>query len=220
METTMHFIIGVDAHCTDSPCGTLTQVVIDPVARVVTHLIVEPKHRSGLGLLVPVDLVESADTLIQLSCTKTEFDRLGRAEETHFLPGSARSYADYQTHETAVWPYYSVSGVVPDDVSRLGIGNLSTPVVYDTLPDGDVEIRRGDPVIATDGDIGRVQGLVIDTATRHVTHILLQEGHLWGRKEVVIPISAVLSANEGIKLNLTKDQVSDLDPVQLDHPDR
>jgi len=222
MEETMHFNIGVDACCSDSLCGTVTQVVIDPLARVVTHLVVEPKHRSGLGRLVPLDLVESADAEVKLSCTKAEFDRLDGAEETHFLPGSARSYGDYQANETALWPYYSLGAMAPAGVGGvgLGMGNLSTPVVYDTLPAGEVEIRRGDPVIATDGDIGRVQGLVIDTGSRHVTHILLDEGHLWGRKEVAIPIAAVVSANEGIKLNLTKDQVADLEPVEVGHPDR
>ena len=44
---------------------------------------------------------------------------------------------------------------------------------------------------ATDGDIGRVQGLVIDAKTRQVTHVLLQEGHLWGQRELAIPIGAV-----------------------------
>lgn len=222
MEETMQFNIGVDACCTDSTCGTVTQVVIDPLARVVTHLVVEPEHRSGLGRLVPLDLVESAGDEVKLRCTKADFDRLDRAEETHFLPGTARSYGDYRANETALWPYYSLGDADPAGLGGvgLGMGNLSIPVVYDTLPAGDVQIRRGDPVLATDGHIGRVQGLVIDTASRHVTHILLQEGHLWGRKEVAIPIAAVVGAQEGIELNLTKDQIADLEPVEVGHPDR
>ena len=70
---------------------------------------------------------------------------------------------------------------------------------------------------ATDGDIGRVQGLVIDPGSRHVTHVLLQEGHMWGRKEVAIPMSAVTSVDDGIRLNITKQQVKDLPPVDIDH---
>jgi hypothetical protein len=37
-----------------------------------------------------------------------------------------------------------------------------------------------------------------------VTHALLGEGHLWGRKEVAIPISAVTKVENGIWLNLTR----------------
>ena len=39
--------------------------------------------------------------------------------------------------------------------------------------------------------IGKVEGLVIEPTHGHVTHVLLQEGHLWGRKEVAIPIGSV-----------------------------
>jgi sporulation protein YlmC with PRC-barrel domain len=81
-----------------------------------------------------------------------------------------------------------------------------------------VEVRRGEHVHATDGEIGLVQGLVIDRRSHHVTHVLLQEGHLWGRKEVAIPISAVTGAGDGIRLNITKQQVRDLPPMDIDHP--
>ena len=40
---------------------------------------------------------------------------------------------------------------------------------------------------------------------------------MWGRKEVAIPISAVSGADDGIRLNLTKDGVRDLPPVDIDH---
>ncbi len=74
-------------------------------------------------------------------------------------------------------------------------------------------------VHATDGEIGQVEGLVIDPRNRHVTHVLLQEGHLWGRKEVAIPISAVTGVEDGIRLSITKHEVQDLPPVDIDHPD-
>jgi len=46
------------------------------------------------------------------------------------------------------------------------------------------------------------------------THVLLQEGHLWGRKKVAIPSSAVIGSNHvGIRLSLTKEQVAELPPV-------
>ncbi len=100
----------------------------------------------------------------------------------------------------------------------LGPGNSSLPVKYDRVPLGEVTIRRGDPVHATDGDIGKVQGLVMDPVDRHVTHILLQEGHIWDREEVAIPISAVIAMESGIRLSLTKEQVKDLPSVDVaDH---
>jgi hypothetical protein len=48
--------------------------------------------------------------------------------------------------------------------------------------------------------------------------VLLREGHLWGHKEVAIPISAVTGVDDGIRLNITKQQVENLPPVDIDHP--
>jgi hypothetical protein len=99
-------------------------------------------------------------------------------------------------------------------------GMDATPrhVVHDSVPLGEVSVRRGEHVHATDGDIGTVEGLVVDP-DRRVTHVLLQEGHLWGRKDVAIPIGAVIGVDGGVRLNITKQDVKDLPPVELDHPD-
>ena len=84
-------------------------------------------------------------------------------------------------------------------------------VTYDTLPSGEVAVRGGDHVHATDGGIGQVQGLVIDSGSHQVTHVLLQEGHVFGRKVVAIPVGAVTGAGEnGIQLNITRQQVREL----------
>lgn len=72
-------------------------------------------------------------------------------------------------------------------------------------------MRGGEHVHATDGNIGQIQGLVIDSAGHQVTHVFLQEGHVLGRKEVAIPIGALTGGNENsIQLNITKQQVKDL----------
>ena len=45
--------------------------------------------------------------------------------------------------------------------------------------------------------------------------MLLQEGHLWGRKDVAIPIKAVSRVGETIRLNISKQEVQDLPPVDF-----
>jgi sporulation protein YlmC with PRC-barrel domain len=60
MAGTEQFMIGAEASCTDGPCGKLTRVVVDPVARAVTHLVVGPNHEPGAARLVPVDMVDAA----------------------------------------------------------------------------------------------------------------------------------------------------------------
>jgi hypothetical protein len=53
-----------------------------------------------------------------------------------------------------------------------------------------------------------------------VTHVLLKEGHLWGHKEVAIPFDKIARFDDGIRLNITKQQVKDLPPVDSDHSNR
>jgi len=66
-ETTP-FTIG-PASCTDGACGKVTRVVVDPIARAITHLVVEPKHGHGISRLVPLGLVDAAAGEIRLRCT-------------------------------------------------------------------------------------------------------------------------------------------------------
>ena len=46
--------------------------------------------------------------------------------------------------------------------------------------------------------------------------MLLQEGHLWGRKQVAIPIASVTKVDDQVRVNLTKDEIRDLPPVDVD----
>jgi sporulation protein YlmC with PRC-barrel domain len=222
MAETTPFTIGTEVSCSDGACGELSRVVVDPVARAVTHLVVEPKHDPGFGRLVPLDLVDATAAGIRLRCTMAEFDKLGPAEETKFIPGGTGS-VDYAEGEVLSWPYYGLGmgGGLVAPAGGLGVdmADIGQTVIYDKIPLGEVSVSRDQPVHATDGNIGRVQGLIIDPRDHHVTHVLLQEGHLWGRKEVAIPISAVSRVdNDGIQLSMAKAGVQDLPPVDIDHP--
>jgi len=199
-----HFSIGVSARCSDGECGTVVRVVIDPVARKLTHIVVEPKHRQGLGRLVPLELVSSSNGDVKLHCSVDEFEKLDVAEETDFLPGTA-------------YEGYGGEFVLPLPYLPLGPGSTTLPITYDKLPLGEVGVRRGVRVHATDGEIGRVQGLVIDPADRCVTHVQLQEGHLWGREEVAIPISAICEFEPEVRLSVTKQEVRGLPSVDIAH---
>jgi sporulation protein YlmC with PRC-barrel domain len=221
MGDTTQFTIGTGVSCSDGPIGKLSRVIVDPVAEALTHLAVEPEHRPDLGRLVPLDLVDASAGEIRLRCTKAEFANLDPAEDTQIIPASD-GYGGYGAGQIGYMPYYGLEGggmAVPGVGG--GAGSIAPQVVAtDSVPLGEVEIRRGESVQATDGDIGRVQGLVIDPGSRHVTHVLLQEGHLWGKKEVAIPISAVASTRDGIQLTITKEQVGDLPPVDASHPEK
>jgi sporulation protein YlmC with PRC-barrel domain len=102
---------------------------------------------------------------------------------------------------------------------RRGEPEALPQVTADYVPPGAVDIRRDLTVYATDDEIGQVQGLLVDPGRHQVTHVLLQAGHMPGRKEVAIPIDAVTKIGTLIiHLSLTRHQVKNLPPVDIDHP--
>ena len=194
MAAETEFTIGAKASCTDGPCGEVTRLIIDPAARTVTHLVIKPEHEAGRARLVPLDLVDTAAGEITLRCTLAEFGQLERAEETDLVEGRA-------------------SGLGPaGERAPMGIPKATRTVVEEIVPLGEIQVRPGEPVHALDGEIGHVQGCLLD-ADHRLTHVLLKEGHFWGRKEVAIPASAVTGLEDGIRLSLTRKQVEDLPPA-------
>jgi sporulation protein YlmC with PRC-barrel domain len=207
----MIFRIGADASCTDGACGQVSRVIVNPVAREVTHLAVDPKHRRGPGRLVPVDLVDTTTGQIQLRCTLAEFQTLQPAEVTESVPdldptGHVRQRVQnprLTRPAGEVWLNRD-----PDEP------DAPQEVTVDSVPSGEVAVHRGLTVCATDGEMGQVQGLVVEPDGRLVTHVLLQERHMLSRKEVAIPVGAVTKIGTLlIHLSLTKHQVEDLPPA-------
>jgi sporulation protein YlmC with PRC-barrel domain len=190
MAEETEFAMGATASCADGPGGKVSRVIIDPATETVTHLVIEPKHRLGVGRLVPLDLVDTTAGDIRLRCTVEEFGTLEPAQEMEL-----------------------VDDVIGGLNVTMGVTSPVQAVLQDVVPLGEADVDRGEPVHALDGEIGRVQGLLVDPDDHRVTHVLLQEGHLWGRKKVSIPVSAVTGVENGIQLSLTKKQVEDLPPA-------
>src|SRR6516162_10979067 len=189
------FTIGARASCTDGHCGEVRRLIIDPVTETVTHLVIRPGLRHGPARLVPVDLTGTATGEIRLRCTLAEFENLDPAEETVMVDETGMGIS-------------TMSGGLP-----MGMPEAPPFVVQDVVPVGETQVSPGDPVHALDGEIGQVHGFLVDPGDHRVTHVLLREGHLWGRKEVAIPLSAVTGVDAGIRLNLTKEQVEKLPPI-------
>jgi hypothetical protein len=190
--------IGAEVSCDDGVCGNIDRVVLDPVRRNLTHLVIATNHRHHLDRLVPIELVDSADEAVLLHCSPAEFEQLADAEETELIKGADGGDWGYEPSQRLSLPYFGLGRSGPElgtagmeGLGLAGAGALPESITYDKVPMGEVEVRRGQHVITIDGPIGRVRGLVIDPADYHVTHVLLEHGHLWGEKEVAIPISAV-----------------------------
>jgi hypothetical protein len=204
-------VIGNEALCSDGYRGEVRAVVIDPAARTVTHVVVEPDGRVGLARLVPLDLVDAASGQLRLRCTETEFKSLDAAEET---------LAEFAVGQTVpvqlLAPGWRGTGEPAEDGSE--ILRIPEKETIDVVPEGEVEEHGGDHVHAADGDTGQVRAFQLDPDSGELTHLLLREGHAWGRRDVAIPFDAVTGFDGGISLSLTRKQIRELPAVDVEHP--
>jgi hypothetical protein len=209
------FTLGAAASCSDGSCGQVIRTILNPATRTVTHLVIEPRHHPESGRLVPVELVAAGVGEITLTCSLAEFDALEPAEEIDLIEGI--DYGDGYGAPGAVMGYGNVGSLgVGASASGMDLAMGPGPIITsDNVPEGETEVVRHEHIHATDGEIGRLKGFAVDPADHRVTHVLVREGHLWGRKEVAIPVSAVTSLDDGIWLNLTKKQVEQLPPRSL-----
>lgn len=227
MSKTQLFLLGADVRCADKESGKLTSLVVSPGDDVVTHLVVEAARKEIPARLVPLDLVDSersgsAGSQIQLRCSVAEFEWLDPAEATYSYPEDQGSQVRPGTSE-ASWPEYAPPGLLGGPglpPHRGGEGQESTvDIVPDRLP-GEEEVARGQHAHAKDGEIGHIQGIAVDSATGRVAFVLLRTGHLWNRKAVLIPRSAVAAVDaDGFHLDITTQQVHDLPAADLERLD-
>jgi sporulation protein YlmC with PRC-barrel domain len=174
----MEFPLGVEVHCSDGRCGRSTHVILNPTTEQITHLVVRERRPSSVERLVPVMLVsKTASEVILLDCTLEEFAALEPFNQTEFVYGDLPHHAT-DPSLTLLWPYAVPAKRVVDEKIR-------------PIPPGELAVRRGARVQATDGQVGRVDEFVVDPETGYITHLCLRGGRLLGDKGVCVPVADI-----------------------------
>jgi sporulation protein YlmC with PRC-barrel domain len=216
----MRLDLGSPVRCTDDAFGELADVVIDPETRRVTHLVVQPHQRDEQARLVPVDRAragETSDATISLGCTVAEMSEFELVRESAYLRLGEVPVEDPDWDVGIEEPLALPSSTGMDG---LGAGAIDVDphvmLSYDRIPMGEVEIRRASSVTSADGHhLGHVDGFVLD-GEQQIAHLVLEHGHLWGRREVVIPASAVARVEtDAVVLTLSKDAVGALPSARV-----
>jgi sporulation protein YlmC with PRC-barrel domain len=216
----MRLDLGSPVRCTDDAFGELADVVIDPETRRVTHLVVQPHQRDEQARLVPVDRAqagETSDATISLGCTVAEMSEFELVRESAYLRLGEVPVEDPDWDVGIEEPL-----ALPPSTGMDGLGAGAIDVdphvmlSYDRVPMGEVEIRRASSVTSADGHhLGHVDGFVLD-GEQQIAHFVLEHGHLWGRREVVIPAVAIARVEtDEVVLTLSKDAVGALPSARV-----
>ncbi len=199
----MEFPLNVDVHCSDGHCGRSNYIILNPVTEQISHIVVKEKQSPHIERLVSIKLIaNTAAEVILLSCTKEEFAKLEAFNEPEFL------YADVPQHATdpnltMLWPFVvPVKRIIDDKIRR--------------IPPGELAVRRGARVRATDGWVGQVDEFMVGPVSGNITHLVLREGYLWKKKDITIPVSNIERIEEKVVyLNLDKKSIADMQSVPV-----
>lgn len=204
----MDIPLDVDVFCSDGLCGRSTAVVINPISQKVTHIAVATQEMLHSEYLVPVTLIEeSMPNRIQLRCRRNTLATLDPFHRVKFVSLNDLEESDRPPTEVPetqlssawLWPYITAEG---------GYG---TYVNVEQIPHEELAVHRGAHVEATDGHVGQVDEFIINPKNDHITHLVLREGHLWGQKDIMIPISDIERVDtDVVYLKLNKDAIERL----------
>jgi sporulation protein YlmC with PRC-barrel domain len=209
--------LDLDCHvtCADGRFGELADIVVDPSSRRVTHLVVQPRDQHFRARLVAIGRarIENAKREVILDFTLAEIDELKPLHRTEYVRLGGRPAEDAGSDvgieaDFLPLPYGSLgttalgAGIEPLDVDP------HVALSYDRVPKGTVEIRRESEVRSSDGHhVGHVVAVVLN-AQEHISDLVLEHGHLWGKREIAIPNASIdrLLSDE-VVLSLSKDEV-------------
>ena len=84
------------------------------------------------------------------------------------------------------------------------------------MPAGELALYAGMEIEASDGKVGKLDELVLDGDSGAITHIQMREGHLWGKKDVALPVANIdFIDGTTVYLKIDKNAVKALPTVKV-----
>jgi len=206
----MDISINAEVVCVDGSYGHVSCVLINPVSKKVTHLVVKEHGLISVGRTVPIEMVtESTPEKISLRCKRADVSRMDNFIDDKYIR-SEDEFNEYLPEQYYLHPF-----VIPDYVSD---NQLETNFVeVGNIPPGELAVHHGANVYDSNNlQIGKIDEFLVSPKNEMISHMVLREGHLWGQKHVTIPVSEIDHIEmDGVHLNLTKTDVEKLPVIPI-----
>jgi len=200
-ETVMDIPLNAEVFCSGGHYGSTTCIIMNPTTQKITHVVVKEKQSPHTERLVPEDFIrEATPESLNLRCdyidlpALDEFVGLRLVRANMPLPYSRAGSISY-------WPY-----TIAEERTLIS--------KEERIPPGELAFHRGARVEASDGPVGQVDEFLVDPSDGKITHLILREGHLWGKVDVAIPVSQIDHYGaDTVYLNLDKYSVEKLPAI-------
>jgi uncharacterized membrane protein len=184
----------------DDTMGEIQTVIVNRLSHKVTHIVVKASDKKDqTDRIVPVDQVARREHgMVLLKCTSSEFRQFEPFVEENV--------------ELVSFPDYNYSPIDPTGMP-LGPPVMESYYVSESverIPEGEVGVRVGTKIEATDGEVGHLAELVITPGTGEVTHFILERDG----KQIMLPLTVIQLARESvISLKLDRKSIDQLPSV-------
>jgi len=212
----MQFREGADVQTYDGQkVGDIVRVVLDPVTKEVTHLVVRKGFLLKRDKLVPVDLITSTtEDRVKLRKDVDDLARLPDFEESYYVRVNETA-AEYPYPPGYIAPVYSYP---PLGYAGWGVAHYPLypppPYVLETernIPERTVPLKEGAEVFSADEEhVGYVERVFTDGQNDRATHILISEGLLLKERKLV-PTNWIQEVRENrVRLATTSELIDGL----------
>ncbi|OLN30929.1 hypothetical protein DVDV_0373 [Desulfovibrio sp. DV] len=159
----------------------------------VEHVIVDPSHGRATWLVVRENALPNTLRLVA-----EKFVAETGADGVHLSCDAAKLAAMREYVLTEYYPPAFFLHLAADEKCKLPLAPSGWTIERPATPAGSVALAGHEAVWATDGKVGRLDGVHVEAHTGRVIELLLRQGHLWGAREVAIPAGLVAAYEDGI----------------------
>lgn len=218
----------------DKDVGHIARVVMNPVSKEVTHVVIRQGFLFTEDKVLPIDYIATAsEDRVVLRQDVRDLENLPHFEETHYVPAyrGDDTYPEYgpESAEPVMW--YPPVGMAPYHTA----GFYGAPAVahwpYETddayterkeqnIPDDTVAIKDGADVISSDGKhVGDVERVLVDTSSDYASHIVISQGLFFKERKLVPTLWLSTIMDDEVHLSVDSDYIEKL-PAYEDEPAR
>jgi uncharacterized protein YrrD len=193
----MQFKQGVRVYTSNNQTvGMVDRVVIDPLTKEVSHIVVRKGNLFSEDKVIPISLIANAiEDRVTLQEDGINFQALQPFEEIHYIPVVANEDEEPDTDN----PRYVVPLYPYQSLGSTSVNYAVTPYTTEIerhIPDNTVALKEGAHVIsADDKPIGKVERLFVDPRNHHATYLVVSHG-LFFKERKLVPTTWIKSVSD------------------------
>ena len=210
----------------DSPSSTFGAISLEDAYEVQDMLVKNMLENDekiigwkvGATSRAVMDQLEIEEPFLGCMTTRSEYSFLKEIKASQFCKLAVEGEIAFVMGKTLKGPGVTRTDVIQATAGIMGAVELVDCRVTDwqvttaeAIQAGGVAVHKGAKVFAKDEHVGKVDEFLVEGKSGRTTHLVLVQGHLWGKKDIAVPVNQIAHYKDGdVYLKVDKTQVENL----------